>query len=91
MSGNPADPRPVTGTDTEYLGDREGLKTSPITHHNVAPVSGEGAGGPGQPPPPSDPEALRPLRTYTMSPMGWPLQVWVGVALILAIAAVMFL
>src|SRR5689334_22816101 len=35
-----SDATPVPGTDTEYLGHPERLKTSPVTHHGVPPVSG---------------------------------------------------
>ena len=38
---------PVPGTDTEYLGDTERLKTSPITHHGVTPVTGRADTGQG--------------------------------------------
>jgi carbon monoxide dehydrogenase subunit G len=85
---------PVPGTDTEYLGDTERLKTSPITHHGVTPVTGSlNAGADGErSPPPSRPEDLRPMRLLTtMQPFGLPLQFWIGGAVMLIILALMFL
>lgn len=85
---------PVAGTDTEYLGDTERLKTSPITHHGVTPVTGSLNAGPGgeRSPPPSKPEDLRPMRLLTtMQPLGLPLQFWIGSVVMLIILALMFL
>jgi uncharacterized protein len=85
---------PVPGTDTEYLGDPERLKTSPVTHHGVPPVTGrtDAAHGGEVSPPPSRPEDFRPLRLITMiEPFGLPLQFWIGCALMLIILALMFL
>ncbi|WP_135466143.1 CoxG family protein [Crenalkalicoccus roseus] len=89
----PAGVTPVAGTDTEYLADRQGLQTSPVTQHGVTPVTGPiGAGAGERSPPPATPEDFRPLRLLTtIEPFGLPLQFWIGAALMLVILALMFL
>ena len=85
---------PVPGTDTEYLGDTERLKTSPITHHGVTPVTGRADTGQGDElsPPPSRPEDLRPLRLLgNFEPFGLPLQFWIGAVLMVIILVLLFL
>ena len=85
---------PVPGTDTEYLGDPERLKTSPVTHHGVPPVTGQldAAHGAELSPPPSRVEDFRPMRLlFAMEPLGLPLQFWIGGVLMLIILALMFL
>jgi len=94
MAGAPAGVTPTPGTDTEYLGNPENLKTSPVTHHNVPPVTGPaGAGAGGEiSPPPSRPEDFRPLRLITtMQPLGLPMQFWIGSLLMLIVLALLFL
>lgn len=80
---------PVRGTDTEYLGEPERLHTSPVTHHGVPPVTGQGEDE--LSPRPATPEDFRPLRTYTEDWFGLPVQFWLGSAAMLAIVAVMLL
>jgi carbon monoxide dehydrogenase subunit G len=85
---------PVPGTDTEFLGEPERLKTSPVTHHGVPPVTGrtDAEHGGELSPPPSRVEDFRPMRLLTtMQPFGLPLQFWIGSALMLVILALMFL
>jgi uncharacterized protein len=79
-----------TNTDTEYLAHSEAA--GPLTQHGA-----EGPSASGKPvhrpnPRPVDTEALRPLRLLTtMQPFGLPLQFWIGGAVLLLIAALMFL
>jgi len=81
---------PVPGTDTEYLGDRERLRSSPITHHGVPPVTGPAPGEVS--PPPSEPFELRPLRLLTqMEPFGLPIQFWAIAAFMLLVVFLLFL
>jgi carbon monoxide dehydrogenase subunit G len=81
----------ASGTDTEYLGDAGA--PGPLTQHGA---EGPSAGG-GKPvyrpnPRPQDPEALRPMRLLLqIEPFGLPLQFWGGCAILLLIAALMFL
>lgn len=79
---------PVQGTDTEYLGDTERLRTSPMTHHGVTPVTGQ---VPNElSPPPANPADFWPMRLLTQDIMGFPLQVWFGLAAMLAIILIVF-
>ncbi|NKC31563.1 CoxG family protein [Falsiroseomonas selenitidurans] len=77
---------PVAGTDTEYLADRRG--TAPITHHGADGVS---PGGAVQRPGPAPAEMPLPLRLLTQDFMGFPAQVWLGGAAMLAVLAIIFL
>ncbi len=80
---------PVPGTDTEYLGSPERLRTSPITHHGVPPVTGR---QPGElSPPPAEPMDLKPLRLLmAVEPFGLPIQFWIGSILMLVILFLLF-
>lgn len=87
MPQAPSDARPVPGTDTEYLGHPERLRTSPVTHHGVPPVSGPAAPGEVSPPPAS-PKDFEPLRLLgAIEPFGLPIQFWIGAALMIVILA----
>lgn len=88
-AGRPAGVAPVPGTDTEYLADRQGLRTSPITHHNVPPVTGTAPGETS--PPPSEPFDLKPMRLFfAMKPFGLPMQFWLGAAAMVVVLVLLF-
>jgi carbon monoxide dehydrogenase subunit G len=88
----PADRTPVRGTDTEFLADRERLKTSPVAHQGVPPVTGptDARLGGEVSPPPARPEDFRPLRTFTSNPLGLPIQFWIGAAAMVVILLLLF-
>jgi len=82
--------QPQTNTDTEYLGHPEAA--GPITQHGADGPSASGRPVHRPNPRPIDTEALRPLRLLTtMQPFGFPLQFWIGGAVMLVITALMFL
>jgi uncharacterized protein len=82
--------QPQTNTDTEYLAHPEAA--GPLTQHGADGTSASGRPVHRPNPRPVDTEALRPLRLLTtMQPFGFPLQFWIGGAVLLLIAALMFL
>ncbi|WP_372617674.1 SRPBCC family protein [Falsiroseomonas sp.] len=78
----------VAGTDTEFLGDPAGLRSSPITHHGVAPVTGQVPGE--RSPPPAAPSDFLPMRVLTSNFLGFPFQVWFGLAAMAVILLLIF-
>jgi len=85
----PAEAMAVAGTDTEYLGDTARLHTSPVTHHGVEPVTAQ---QPGElSPPPARPDDFLPMRILTSEFLGFPFQVWFGLAAWLGVLFLLFL
>ncbi len=79
-----------TNTDTEFLAHSEAA--GPLTQHGADGPSASGKPVHRPNPRPVDTEALRPLRLLTtLAPFGLPLQFWFGGAVLLVIAALMFL
>ena len=84
----PAEAMAVAGTDTEYLGDTARLHTSPVTHHGVEPVTAQ---QPGElSPPPARPGDFLPMRILTSEFLGFPFQVWFGLAAWLGVLILLF-
>jgi hypothetical protein len=84
----PAEAVAVAGTDTEYLGDTARLHTSPVTHHGVEPVTAQ---QPGElSPPPARPSDFLPMRILTSEFLGFPFQVWFGLAAWLGVLILLF-
>ena len=76
------------GTDTEYLADTARLHTSPVTHHGVAPVTAQ---QPGElSPAPAAPSDFTPMRMLTSEFLGFPIQLWFGLACMLGILFLLF-
>jgi carbon monoxide dehydrogenase subunit G len=72
------------GTDTEYLADRG---PAPITQHGATGMS---PGGPVARPNPHPWETGLPMRLLTSEFMGFPLQVWFGLAAFLVVLFLVF-
>jgi carbon monoxide dehydrogenase subunit G len=78
----------VAGTDTEYLGDPARLHTSPMTHHGVTPVTGQLPDE--HTPAPAAPSDFLPMRVLTSNFLGFPFQVWLGLAAMAVILLLLF-
>lgn len=76
---------PVAGTDTEYLAHPGAA--APITHHGADGVS---AGGAVQRPGPHPWETGLPMRLMTSQFLGFPFQVWFGLAAMVVILLLLF-
>jgi carbon monoxide dehydrogenase subunit G len=76
---------PVAGTDTEYLAHPGA--PAPITHHGADGVS---PGGTVQRPGPHPWETALPMRLMTSEFLGFPFQVWFGLAAMVVILLLLF-
>jgi carbon monoxide dehydrogenase subunit G len=75
----------VTGTDTEFLAHAGA--PAPITHHGAEGMS---PGGPVERPGPHPWETGLPMRLLTSNFLGFPLQLWLGIALMLGVLLLLF-
>jgi hypothetical protein len=78
--------RAVAGTDTEYLA--ESAAAAPLTQHGA---DGQSPGGPVRRPNPTGGELPMPLRLMTQDILGFPIQVWFGLAAMAVVLAIIFL